>query len=182
MQFIGKSPHTILLAVVQKAVWNHLNIESLTRDRVMVEYDKLYPKYGFAKHKGYGAKAHIEAIQKYGVSIKLLCFISTFLCIRLSIKFLFNCNYKDINVCLYLIFSGQIVAGNITDIRGSLVEIMLSNNQSVTARLTENFEYVIGQRAMFTVKSNDGKQIVLVPKDRTSMEQAGNLVLAKILG
>ncbi|MCX4268423.1 MAG: flagellar hook-length control protein FliK [Lachnospiraceae bacterium] len=77
---------------------------------------------------------------------------------------------------------GQVVAGNITDIRGSLVEIMLSNNQSVTARLTENFEYVIGQRAMFTVKSNDGQQIVLVPKDRTSMEQAGNLVLARILG
>ncbi len=83
---------------------------------------------------------------------------------------------------LFGVMPGQIVAGNITDIRGSLVEIMLSNNQSVTARLTENFEYVIGQRAMFTVKSNDGKQIVLVPKDRTSMEQAGNLVLAKILG
>ena len=43
-------------------------IAKVTRDRVMVEYDKLYPKYGFAKHKGYGAKAHIEAIQKYGVS------------------------------------------------------------------------------------------------------------------
>lgn len=83
---------------------------------------------------------------------------------------------------LFGLMPGQIVAGNITDIRGSLVEIMLSNNQSVTARLTENFEYVIGQRAMFTVKSNDGQQIVLVPKDRTSMEQAGNLVLAKILG
>lgn len=83
---------------------------------------------------------------------------------------------------LFGLMPGQIVAGNITDIRGSLIEIMLSNNQSVTARLTENFEYVIGQRAMFTVKSNDGQQIVLVPKDRTSMEQAGNLVLAKILG
>ena len=83
---------------------------------------------------------------------------------------------------LFGLMPGQTVAGNITDIRGSLVEIMLSNNQSVTARLTENFEYVIGQRAMFTVKSNDGQQIVLVPKDRTSMEQAGNLVLSRILG
>lgn len=83
---------------------------------------------------------------------------------------------------LFGLMPGQIVSGNITDIRGSLIEIMLSNNQSVTARLTENFEYVIGQRAMFTVKSNDGQQIVLVPRDRTSMEQAGNLVLGRILG
>ena len=32
----------------------------------MLEYDKLYPEYGFASHKGYGTKAHIEAIKKYG--------------------------------------------------------------------------------------------------------------------
>lgn len=36
------------------------------RDRKMHEVDKLYPEYGFAKHKGYGTKQHIEAIQKYG--------------------------------------------------------------------------------------------------------------------
>lgn len=91
-------------------------------------------------------------------------------------------NLQGLSGKIFGLMPGQIVAGNITDIRGSLVEIMLSNNQSVTARLTENLEYVIGQRAMFTVKSNDGNQIVLVPKDRTSMEQAGNLVLARILG
>lgn len=83
---------------------------------------------------------------------------------------------------LFGLMPGQVVSGNITDIRGSLIEILLNNNQSVTARLTENFEYVIGQRAMFTVKSNDGHQLVLVPKDRSSMEQAGNLVLGRILG
>lgn len=43
-------------------------IAKVTRDRIMVEYDRLYPKYGFAGHKGYGAKTHIEAIQKYGMS------------------------------------------------------------------------------------------------------------------
>lgn len=91
-------------------------------------------------------------------------------------------NLQGLSGKLFGLMPGQIVAGNITDIRGSLIEIMLSNNQSVTARLTENFEYIIGQRAIFTVKSNDGNQIVLIPKDRTSMEQAGNLVLAKILG
>ena len=36
------------------------------RDRQMVEYSKIYPQYGFEKHKGYGTKAHIEAIEEYG--------------------------------------------------------------------------------------------------------------------
>lgn len=36
------------------------------RDRLMIEYDKIYPEYGFAKHKGYGTKQHKEAIHKYG--------------------------------------------------------------------------------------------------------------------
>lgn len=43
-------------------------IAKVTRDRMMVEYDKLYPAYGFAGHKGYGSLAHIEAIQKHGAS------------------------------------------------------------------------------------------------------------------
>lgn len=36
------------------------------RDRLMVEYSKLYPQYMFEKHKGYGTKAHIDAIKEYG--------------------------------------------------------------------------------------------------------------------
>ena len=36
------------------------------RDRLMVKYDKIYPQYGFAKHKGYGTKSHYEALKKYG--------------------------------------------------------------------------------------------------------------------
>ena len=36
------------------------------RDRLMREYDKQYPQYGFAKHKGYGTKDHIDAIRTYG--------------------------------------------------------------------------------------------------------------------
>lgn len=43
-------------------------IAKVTRDRMLVEYDKKYPEYGFAKHKGYGTKAHIEAIQKFGIT------------------------------------------------------------------------------------------------------------------
>lgn len=38
----------------------------VTRDHMMVEYDKIYPEYGFAKHKGYGTAVHIEALKKYG--------------------------------------------------------------------------------------------------------------------
>ena len=43
-------------------------LAKVSRDRLMEELDKEYPEYGFAKHKGYGTKAHIEAIQKYGVT------------------------------------------------------------------------------------------------------------------
>lgn len=43
-------------------------IAKVTRDRMMYEYDKLYPGYDFSKHKGYGTKAHIEAIRNLGPS------------------------------------------------------------------------------------------------------------------
>ncbi len=41
-------------------------IAKVTRDRLMDEYDKEYPQYGFAQHKGYGTAEHIAAIRKYG--------------------------------------------------------------------------------------------------------------------
>lgn len=41
-------------------------IAKVTRDRIMREYDDAFPEYGFAKHKGYGTKEHIEAIKKFG--------------------------------------------------------------------------------------------------------------------
>ena len=42
-------------------------IAKVTRDRMMMELDKKYPQYGFAKHKGYPTKLHMENIKKYGV-------------------------------------------------------------------------------------------------------------------
>lgn len=42
-------------------------LAKVTRDRLMLEYDKKYPEYLFAKHKGYGTKAHYEAIKQNGV-------------------------------------------------------------------------------------------------------------------
>lgn len=41
-------------------------IAKVSRDRIMMEMHKKYPKYGFDKHKGYGTKFHIEQIKKYG--------------------------------------------------------------------------------------------------------------------
>ena len=41
-------------------------LAKVTRDRMMTEYDKIYPQYGFAKHKGYGTALHIEALHKHG--------------------------------------------------------------------------------------------------------------------
>jgi len=41
-------------------------VAKVTRDRLMSEYDKVWPEYGFAKHKGYGSAAHIAAIREKG--------------------------------------------------------------------------------------------------------------------
>lgn len=43
-------------------------LAKVTRDRLMDEYDQIYPEYGFAGHKGYGTKAHYAALLQYGPS------------------------------------------------------------------------------------------------------------------
>ena len=42
-------------------------LAKVTRDRIMREWDEVYPQYGFAKHKGYGTAAHIAAIKEHGL-------------------------------------------------------------------------------------------------------------------
>jgi len=55
-------------------------IAKVTRDRLMVEYDKVFPEYNFAGNKGYGSAAHIEALKKYGPTpIHRRSFIGNFL-------------------------------------------------------------------------------------------------------
>lgn len=54
----GKSPSIAVASVLAK----------VSRDRLMLELDKEYPQYLFAKHKGYPTKVHYEQILKYGVS------------------------------------------------------------------------------------------------------------------
>jgi len=41
-------------------------LAKVSRDRLCYELDKEYPQYGFAKHKGYGTREHMEALRKYG--------------------------------------------------------------------------------------------------------------------
>lgn len=41
-------------------------VAKVARDRMMVDYDSIFPEYGFAGNKGYGSAAHIEALKKYG--------------------------------------------------------------------------------------------------------------------
>ena len=43
-------------------------LAKVTRDRIMMEYDLMYPQYGFAKNKGYPTRQHLEAIEKYGIT------------------------------------------------------------------------------------------------------------------
>lgn len=43
-------------------------LAKVARDRKMLEYDKIYPQYGFASHKGYGTPEHIAALMKYGMT------------------------------------------------------------------------------------------------------------------
>lgn len=43
-------------------------VAKVTRDRIMINYDKEYPKYNFKKHKGYGTKEHMDNIKKFGIS------------------------------------------------------------------------------------------------------------------
>ncbi len=54
----GVSLHIAAASVVAK----------VTRDRYMVELDRRYPQYGFAKHKGYGSRTHMQALFEYGPS------------------------------------------------------------------------------------------------------------------
>jgi len=42
-------------------------IAKVERDRIVSDYDKIYPNFSFSKHKGYGTREHIECIKKYGL-------------------------------------------------------------------------------------------------------------------
>lgn len=56
-------------------------LAKVTRDRLMLEYDKIYPEYGFASNKGYGTAKHIEALKVCGAcDIHRRSFIGNFVC------------------------------------------------------------------------------------------------------
>ena len=43
-------------------------LAKVTRDRMCYDFDKEYPEYGFAKHKGYGTKVHMDALREHGIT------------------------------------------------------------------------------------------------------------------
>lgn len=43
-------------------------LAKVTRDKIMEDYDLVYPEYGFKKHKGYPTKQHVEALEKHGIT------------------------------------------------------------------------------------------------------------------
>lgn len=73
---------------------------------------------------------------------------------------------------------GQIFAGEISDIRGSYITITLQNMQTLQARLTENFEFVIGQKSLFQVKDNQDNQLFIRPLAMDTV-QNGELMMAE---
>ncbi len=55
-------------------------IAKVTRDRIMREYDEIYPEYGFSGHKGYGTAKHIQAIKEHGIcSLHRKSFVKNFI-------------------------------------------------------------------------------------------------------
>jgi len=66
-----KEPHTSIKGGDAKSISIAAAsiIAKVTRDKLMLEYDKRYPEYGFARHKGYGTKEHFSALKEFGPSV-----------------------------------------------------------------------------------------------------------------
>ena len=80
-------------------------VAKVTRDRLMHELDICFPQYGFARHKGYGTRQHIEAIRTYGLRIHRRSFHPSALQEKLFIKILMFLLSK-IRLCAMLLWIG----------------------------------------------------------------------------
>lgn len=76
--------------------------------------------------------------------------------------------------------AGQSFSGQITDIRGNILQISI-NNQNILAQLTDSFTFHIGQEATFIVKENNGTQLLIKPADNMFMQNMGNIVIEQAL-
>lgn len=76
---------------------------------------------------------------------------------------------------------GQVFNGEIMDIRGSYIQILLDGQQTVTAQLSEAFEFVIGQNLSFQVKENQGNQILIKPVLTQAQSGSENPMLSRAL-
>jgi RNase HII (EC 3.1.26.4) len=61
-----KTAPPLLKEIWSEPVFSCIDYAKVTRDRQMIALDKQYPEYGFAQHKGYGTKVHLEALKTYG--------------------------------------------------------------------------------------------------------------------
>ena len=65
-EYIGKQEPIIKGDAKSLSIAAASIIAKVTRDRIMRQWDEIYPQYGFAKHKGYGTAEHIKALKEYG--------------------------------------------------------------------------------------------------------------------
>lgn len=75
---------------------------------------------------------------------------------------------------------GQTLSGQITDIRGNILQISV-NNQNILAQLADAFTFTIGQEATFIVKENNGTQLLLKPADGMLLQNTGNIMMEQAL-
>ncbi len=138
-------------------------IAKVTRDRIMLEYDKVFPEYGFAKHKGYGTKLHLNAIiQNKATAIHRKSFkpIKSHLP-RISY---FDSNKKLIKLGKQLVSTGIIKDGyNILDLDRNLEKLGLiniihrENNIIVFSRLNvfSNGKLINNLKTVYEIKSKN---------------------------
>ena len=60
-QLLIKRGDTLSISIAAASI-----VAKVTRDRIMIEHHERYPRYNFAKHKGYGTREHLEAIRQFG--------------------------------------------------------------------------------------------------------------------
>lgn len=77
--------------------------------------------------------------------------------------------------------AGQVFSGEITDIRGSYLQINLNGGQTVMAQLSDQFEFFIGQKAIFQVKENNGTQLLIKPVMDMQQENPQDMVAGRAL-
>ena len=155
-------------------------IAKVTRDRLMTEYEKTYPGYGFAANKGYGSAEHIAAIRELGPPEELYQELSIGGVMRLSSLFTqgnqqIQENSRDMSFStlekglrngmkeMEGKMPGQSVTGEVIEADGQDILLAIGKNQLLRARLSLAMNVEAGQQLTFGIKSIGGMKVVLSP-------------------